>query len=102
MDNPEFSNPNNGRRSFLKQTAITAAMLATTDFAALAINDFKIDGKLGGGVPWYRKVTRWGQINITEKDPGQYDIEWWRKFWKQTDTEGVIVNAGGIVAYYST
>ena len=43
---------------------------------------------------------RWGQTNITEIDPTRYDIAWWRKHWKRTETQGVIVNAGGIVAYY--
>jgi hypothetical protein len=51
-------------------------------------------------LPWYRRVTRWGQINITEIDPTRYDIGWWRNYWKETGTEGVVVNAGGIVAYY--
>ena len=50
--------------------------------------------------PWYRKTTRWGQTNITEKDPVRYDIAWWREQWKRTATQGVIINAGGIVAYY--
>ncbi len=50
--------------------------------------------------PWYRRVARWGQTNITEKDPLQYDIAWWREYWKRTVVEGVIINAGGIVAYY--
>lgn len=53
-------------------------------------------------VPWYRRVTRWGQVNITEKDPPHYDIDWWRQYWKRTQTQGVIINAGGIVAYYPT
>src|SRR5581483_11444963 len=51
-------------------------------------------------VPWYRRATRWGQTNITEKDPARYDIPWWREFWKRTEVQGVIINAGGIVAYY--
>jgi hypothetical protein len=50
--------------------------------------------------PWYRRVTRWGQTNITERDPVRYDIPWWREYWKRTEVQGVIVNAGGIVAYY--
>ncbi len=50
--------------------------------------------------PWYLRTFRWGQTNITEKDPEQYDIPWWREYWKRTAVEGVIVNAGGIVAYY--
>jgi hypothetical protein len=50
--------------------------------------------------PWYRRTRRWGQTNITEKDPDRYDIPFWRDYWKRTQVQGVIVNAGGIVAYY--
>ena len=50
--------------------------------------------------PWYLRTFRWGQTNITEIDPIQYDIAWWRQYWKQTEVQGVIINAGGIVAYY--
>ena len=50
--------------------------------------------------PWYRRARRWGQTNITEADVERYDIPWWRAHWKQTDTQGVVINAGGIVAYY--
>lgn len=51
-------------------------------------------------LPWYRRAFRWGQTNITEKDPARYDIAWWRAHWKRTATQAVIINAGGIVAYY--
>ncbi len=50
--------------------------------------------------PWYGRITRWGQTNITEIDPTRYDIEFWREHWRRTQTQGVILNAGGIVAYY--
>ena len=50
--------------------------------------------------PWHRRVLRWGQTNITEKDPERYDIAFWRDYWKRTRIQGVIINAGGIVAYY--
>jgi hypothetical protein len=53
-------------------------------------------------VPWYQRVKRWGQINITEDNAGNFDIEWWRKYWKRTETQGIVLNAGGIVAYYPT
>ena len=33
-------------------------------------------------------------------DPAAYDINWWRQHWKRTRVQGVILNAGGIVAYY--
>ncbi len=51
-------------------------------------------------VSWYRRAYRWGQTNITEKDPVRYDIGWWREYWKRTGVQAVIINAGGIVAYY--
>jgi len=51
-------------------------------------------------VPWYRRTLRWGQTNITEKDPACYDIGWWRQYWRRTQVQGVIINAGGVIAYY--
>jgi len=50
--------------------------------------------------PWYRTALRWGQTNLTEIDPTRYDAAWWRAHWRRTRIQGVIVNAGGIVAYY--
>jgi hypothetical protein len=55
---------------------------------------------LGQSKPWYLRTYRWGQTNLTEEDPIQYDMAWWRDYWKRTAVQGVIVNAGGIVAYY--
>ena len=101
MDKSELNNQDEGRRSFLKKTALATAILATGDFVSLDTRNLtKIPAN--EQLPWYKTVTRWGQVNITEKDPPQYDVDWWRKFWKQTDTKGVIINAGGIVAYYPT
>ena len=101
MHKPEFENHDENRRSFLKKTALTTIILATGDLSSA--NAHKPAGNHTTVVkPWYKTVTRWGQVNITEKDPPQYDIDWWRKFWKRTDTKGVIINAGGIVAYYPT
>lgn len=50
--------------------------------------------------PWFRRAMRWGQTNITEIDPRRYDIDFWREHWRATRVQGVIINAGGIVAYY--
>ena len=87
------------RRSFLKQTAATAAL------AGLGLSSRGAD-RMGSkpasrhALPWYRRTLRWGQTNITEIDPTRYDIAWWRKHWRRTQTQGIVVNAGGIVAYY--
>jgi Hypothetical glycosyl hydrolase 6 len=87
------------RRDFIRMTAGTVGFLMTTrGMTALA----ESAGQSGLKAPWYRTVTRWGQVNINEKDPQQYDIAWWRSYWRRTNTSGIIANAGGIVAYYPT
>jgi len=97
-----MNNYKKSRRYFLKNTMAATAVLATTNPFKLDAKDLPLVEKPDKSLPWFEKVTRWGQINITEKDPAQYDIPWWRDFWKQTMTEGVVINAGGIVAYYPT
>ncbi len=86
------------RRIFLKQTTLAATTLAALTPARLFAAETPATPK--GKVAWYRRTLRWGQTNITEIDPARYDIPWWRKYWKRTQTQGIIVNAGGIVAYY--
>ncbi len=83
------------RRSFLRNQLTAAAAAGTLPLAGVAAQTTG-----GAGVPWYRKAYRWGQTNITEKDPVRYDIDWWRGYWKRTQVQAVIINAGGIVAYY--
>ena len=51
-------------------------------------------------LPWYQTVHRWGQTNLTEDDPERCDLSFWKQYWKQTRIQGIIINAGGIVAYY--
>ena len=97
--------PRETRRTFLKRSAAATAFLASANFVALAASP-TVAGSgptktgLQDGVPWYRRALRWGQTNIAEIDPQRYDIGWWRSYWKRTQTQGVIINAGGIVAYY--
>ena len=87
------------RRNFIKNTAAASIMIASGSLVNLSLPEQKPD-EIPEGNAWYKKLTRWGQTNITEKDPPGYDIKWWRKHWKDTGIQGVIINAGGIVAYY--
>ena len=86
------------RREFLKQTALATTAVAVAPLASIGAE--KAGAPESNAVPWYRRTLRWGQTNITEIDPEQYDVAWWRSYWKRTETQGVIINAGGIVAYY--
>jgi len=100
----KFTESGNSRRSFLKKSMLAGSLAITPDLISFASAEDRkgkdtlkeTDEKL----PWYRTLTRWGQVNISEKDPAHYDIAWWRKYWKRTGIQGIIVNAGGIVAYY--
>ena len=89
----------NTRRSFLRDTFGGAVALKG---AAALPGQTRVSSqqRSASGLPWYRQACRWGQTNITENDPPRYDIAWWRDYWKRTRTQAVIINAGGIVAYY--
>jgi hypothetical protein len=88
------------RRAFLDQVAWVTAALAASGGAAPASGHSDEQGGAPDPLPWYRRALRWGQTNITEIDPPSYDIAWWRRYWRDTRVQGVILNAGGIVAYY--
>jgi hypothetical protein len=85
------------RRDFLKMTA--AASLATS-VGGLMPGEAHGQAARSAGGPWYKRTYRWGQINLNEQDPLHYDLQWWRSYWKRTQIQGVIINAGGIVAFY--
>jgi hypothetical protein len=50
--------------------------------------------------PWYKTTHRWAQTNFTEDDPKACDLEFWKDYWVRSKIQGVIINCGGIVAYY--
>jgi hypothetical protein len=87
------------RRTFL-HTGVAAAVAAGAGTRQTRRPPNLPPGSPTTSVPWYRRAYRWGQTNITEKDPIRYDIGWWRGQWKRTEVQAVIINAGGIVAYY--
>jgi hypothetical protein len=102
---PPTDSPSSGatRRDFLKQVAaVTTVAMAASSRAADATTQPIRDSNSPSTqpLPWYRRAVRWGQTNITEADVAHYDIDWWRQHWKRTGVHGVIINAGGIVAYY--
>ena len=50
--------------------------------------------------PWYKRARRWCQTNLTENDGRDYDLAFWRSFWKKNDIQGTVVNTGGTVGYF--
>jgi hypothetical protein len=99
-DSTSTASGGESRREFITKSAAAAAVLAgggLLNLAARAAPDPE-----PAAAPWYRRTLRWGQTNINELDPTRYDVAWWREQWRRTRTQGIVVNAGGIVAYYPT
>lgn len=90
------------RRSFLKSAAIFPLAAHLDAFGGPegdSLAPTKAPAKMAAG-PWYRNTYRWGQINLNELDPKDFDMEWWRGYWRRTGTQGLVINAGGIIAFY--
>jgi Hypothetical glycosyl hydrolase 6 len=52
--------------------------------------------------PWYAVMRRCGQINYNERDPLTMDAEGWAAYWASLKVDAVLLNGGGIVAFYPT
>lgn len=85
------------RREFVKAAAGAATLVAAGGWRMSAADTAATSDR-----PWYRRCVRWGQTNLTELDPKRFDVGWWREHWKRTALDGVLVNGGGITAYYPT
>jgi hypothetical protein len=49
---------------------------------------------------WYQRLRRVGQINMTEADPVQLNIDEWADYWASLKVDAVQVSVTGILAYY--
>ena len=56
----------------------------------------------GARVPWYRTMRRCGQTNFNEKDPEVLNIDDWIGYWSSLKLDALLLNAGGIMAFYPT
>lgn len=54
------------------------------------------------GKPWYTTMRRCGQINFNERDPLTMDTNAWADYWSSLKVDAVLLNGGGIVAFYPT
>src|SRR6516225_8880443 len=52
--------------------------------------------------PWYRTMRRCGQVNFNERDPVDLNIDDWLAYWSSLKINALLLNAGGIVAFYPT
>jgi len=52
--------------------------------------------------PWHQEVRRVGQVNMTERDVVDRNIEEWADYWVQAKVDAVLVSVTGILAFYPT
>ena len=91
------------RRSFVEASTAgiaAAAARAARGGAVLAAPDARAGTLDDAAAPWFQSTRRWVQTNLNEQDPASYDPALWADYWARVRAQGVIVNAGGIVAYY--
>src|SRR5579864_9043186 len=53
-------------------------------------------------VPWYQDMRRCGQVNFNERDPVELNIEEWLDYWTSLKINALLLNGGGIEAFYPT
>jgi hypothetical protein len=53
-------------------------------------------------IPWQRRIRRIGQLNMTEHDPVEMNVEEWADYWVSLKVDVVLVSVTGILAFYQT
>ncbi|HWM69477.1 MAG TPA: beta-galactosidase trimerization domain-containing protein [Steroidobacteraceae bacterium] len=85
------------RRNLLQLGAMAAALNAVRLPATPRIR--------GGGPAeegWQTRSYRWIQVAFTEDDPGNYDPDFWLRYFQQIRAQGACLSAGGAIAFYPT
>jgi hypothetical protein len=89
------------RREFLAMSSVSIgaglARRASDEHRAFAPID-----RLAHERPWYAAMRRCGQININERDALDMDVDAWIDYWASLKVDALLLNGGGIVAYYPT
>src|SRR5271157_217692 len=84
-----------GRRDFLRSAALAGSALTLGSAeAADAAPGFT------QGVPWHQTVRRVGQLNMTEHDVVDMNVEEWANYWAAAKVDAVLVSVTGILAFY--
>jgi hypothetical protein len=84
------------RRLFIKNTSLVTGGLAVAGNSAIAHRSKETTEA------WFDKSMRWAQLAFVENDPATYDPDFWLDYFKRIHADGVLLSAGGIVAFYPT
>ena len=93
MEKPKHPTTTVSRRAFL---AAASALPAASLLEPLRASP------RGEDSAWYSAMRRCAQINYNEIDPLHIDPEAWMDYWASLKVNAVLVNGGGILAFYPT
>jgi hypothetical protein len=82
------------RRDFVAGS--TVSLIGLTSRSALP------QAMIADGDPWYATMRRCGQLNLNERDPLTLDVASWIDYWASLELDALLLNGGGIVAFYPT
>src|SRR3954471_17288986 len=85
------------RRDLVRLGAIVAA---ATTVRGVASPQPRMPGPADSG--WPVRSHRWIQVAFTEDDPGNYDPEFWLRYFQEIRAQGACLSAGGAIAFYPT
>src|SRR5882757_7840191 len=85
------------RRNLLRLGAIAAT---STVVGLPATSKTRTEGPAES--PWQTRSYRWIQVAFTEDDPGNYDPEFWLRYFQEIRAQGACLSAGGAIAFYPT
>jgi hypothetical protein len=93
------------RRHFIKNGSVLggAIVMSPSPTLAGALLGAPADALLSPSEePWFNKSMRWAQLAFVETDPKHYDPDFWLDYFKRIHADGVLLSAGGVVAFYPT
>src|SRR5256885_15383636 len=85
------------RRDLVRLGALAAA---ATTVPGLAFAQPRMADPADRG--WPIRSHRWIQVAFTEDDPGNYDPEFWLRYFQEIRAQGACLSAGGAIAFYPT
>jgi len=90
------------RRSFLLLTAASVIANRSANLFQLGGDSTNSPQANTPSHPWYSVMRRCGQINYNEQDPLTMNVDAWGDYWASLKVDAVLLNGGGILAFYPT
>ena len=76
------------------------SFVALAGATALGLSASPAPGAQAPVVPWHQRVRRVGQVNFSERDPVDADVQAWADYWASAKVDAVLLNVTGMIAFY--